>query len=698
MTTTIALTESEPFLTAVAGQRIPRRAWAQVSEMSGLLNEAARVLQAAKRQTELLQRRAYFDGRAAGIAHAHAESIKHVLDAERQARELVAASELRIVELAISIVERIAPRLGQADLVAALASEGLAAIREERHICLRINSAAEKSVRPMLDRWQGAHPEVETVELVIDPQLDPMACVVETELGRIEVSLPGATAGRADHPRRGCSGTVRMNASRSPEPDRLLAALRTVETLKRVGRVAEARGTLIRATGVNARIGEVCELREPGNGQVLTAEVVGIERGMALLMPLGTLEGLSADTEVVSKGFQATVGAGDGLLGRTLDALGNVVDGHPAPAELARVPVYRDAPNAMTRIPIRRPYHTGVRALDTVLTVGEGQRVGIFGPAGGGKSTLLGMLARSAADVNVIVLLGGRGREVREFIDDNLGAEALRKSVIVVGTSDRPALERARAAHVGTAIAEYFRDQGKRVLLLLDSVTRFARALRDVGLAVGEPPARRGYPLSVFSALPRLFERTGNNEHGSITAFYTVLLEGASHATPGQSREGCDACVARVAMDGHPGLARSRDCAAQCPGPTMSRRTPAQEEEGDPIGDEVRSILDGHICLSRKLAAASHFPAIDVLTSASRVMPRVVQPVHLRAAWSLRKQLAKYQDVELLLQTGEYKRGSDAEADEAIRNIPAIRKLLQQPADQPSGFDESVVALTGIVK
>jgi type III secretion protein N (ATPase) len=423
--------------------------------------------------------------------------------------------------------------------------------------------------------------------------------------------------------------------------------LRNVDTLKRVGRVAEAHGTLIRATGVNARIGEVCELREPGSRQVLTAEVVGIERGMALLTPLGTLDGLSADTEVVSKGFQATVGAGDGLLGRILDALGNVVDGGPAPANLAGVPVYRDAPNAMTRIPIRQPFHTGVRALDTVLTVGEGQRVGIFAAAGGGKSTLLGMLARSAADVNVIVLLGERGREVREFIDDNLGAEGLRKSVIVVATSDRPALERSRAAYVGTAIAEYFRDQGKRVLLLLDSVTRFARALRDVGLAVGEPPARRGYPPSVFSALPRLFERTGNNEHGSITAFYTVLLE---------------------------------------------------DEEGDPIGEEVRSILDGHVYLSRKLAAANHYPAIDVLASASRVMPRVAQPAHLRAAASLRKQLAKYQDVELLLQIGEYKRGSDAEADEAIRNIPAIRKLLQQPADQLSGFDESVVALTGIVK
>jgi type III secretion protein N (ATPase) len=430
-------------------------------------------------------------------------------------------------------------------------------------------------------------------------------------------------------------------------PDRLVTALRSVETLKRVGRVAEARGTLIRATGVNARIGEVCELRDPGSRQLLTAEVVGIERGMALLTPLGTLDGLSSDTEVVSKGFRATVAVGNGLLGRTVDALGNVVDGQPAPVGLTPVPVYRDSPNAMTRTPIRQPFHTGVRALDAVLTVGEGQRVGIFAAAGGGKSTLLGMLSRSAADVSVIVLLGERGREVREFIDDNLGAEGLRKSIIVVATSDRPALERGRAAYVGTAIAEYFRDQGKRVLLLLDSVTRFARALRDVGLAVGEPPARRGYPPSVFSALPRLFERTGNNDRGSITAFYTVLLE---------------------------------------------------DEEGDPIGEEVRSILDGHVYLSRKLAAANHFPAIDVLASASRVMPRVAQPAHLRAAGLLRKHLAKYQDIELLLQIGEYKRGSDADADEAIRNIPVIRKLLQQASEQRSGFDESVAALIGMLK
>ena len=428
------------------------------------------------------------------------------------------------------------------------------------------------------------------------------------------------------------------------KPDPLLEALAALDPVKRVGRVAEAYGTLIRVTGIAARIGELCELHDPATGHLLTAEVVGIGRGLCMLTPLGALDGISTSTEVVSRGRQATVGAGMGLLGRVVDALGNVIDGKPAPAGLTPTPVYRDAPNPLTRSLVGKPFPTGVRAIDSVLTVGAGQRVGVFAAAGGGKSTLLGMLARGcSADVIVIVLVGERGREVREFIEDNLGSEGLRKSVVVVATSDRPAVERARAAYVGTAIAEHFRDQGRRVLLLLDSVTRFARALRDVGLAVGEPPARRGYPPSVFSTLPRLFERSGNDERGSITAFYTVLLE---------------------------------------------------EDAGDPIGDEVRSILDGHIYLSHKLAAAHHFPAIDVLNSASRTMGRVAQPLHLKAAANLRRQLAKFQEMELLVQIGEYKGGTDPEADEAIRNIGRIRQLLQQPADQLCGYDEAVAQLT----
>lgn len=416
--------------------------------------------------------------------------------------------------------------------------------------------------------------------------------------------------------------------------DPMLDALSRVSTIERVGRVAEAYGTLIRATGLKASIGELCELRHPrGDGDAfhLAAEVVGVSRQHTLLTPLGALDGVSPDTEVVATGRQAAVHAGDGLLGRILDAHGQPLDDKgPVPGPLQAMPIYAASPNPLSRTLIERPFSTGVRAIDAMLAAGEGQRMGIFAVAGGGKSTLLGMLARGGdADVNVIALVGERGREVNEFIHDNLGAQGLARSIVVVATSDRPALERSRAAWVATAIAEHFRDRGKRVLLLLDSVTRFARALRDVGLAVGEPPARRGFPPSVFSALPMLFERAGNNQKGSITAFYTVLAE--------------------------------------------------DEDGGDPIVEEVRSILDGHIVLSRKLAAAYHYPAIDVLTSLSRTMPRVVDPAHQRAAGQLRKVLAKYNDIELLLQLGEYKRGSDPDADMAIDRIGPVRKLLQQP-------------------
>lgn len=438
----------------------------------------------------------------------------------------------------------------------------------------------------------------------------------------------------------------------SASHDALLAgAINRACAVERVGKVAEAYGTLIRATGLKAAIGELCELRNPpSEGRAdfqLAAEVVGISRQHTLLTPLGALDGVSATTEVYATGRQATVRAGDGLLGRVLNAHGEPIDGLGPVHGGVPAPIYAASPNPLTRKLIERPFSTGVRAIDSVLSVGEGQRLGIFAVAGGGKSTLLGMLARGGdADVNVIALVGERGREVNEFILDNLGAQGLARSVVVVATSDRPALERSRAAWVATAIAEHFRDRGKRVLLLLDSVTRFARALRDVGLAVGEPPARRGYPPSVFSALPGLFERAGNNDKGSITAFYTVLME--------------------------------------------------DEDGSDPIAEEVRSILDGHIVLSRKLAAAYHYPAIDVLASLSRTMPRVVDAAHQRAAGQLRKYLAKHQDIELLLQLGEYQRGTDPEADIAIDRIEPIRRLLQQPASELEPFEHSARALHGL--
>lgn len=421
----------------------------------------------------------------------------------------------------------------------------------------------------------------------------------------------------------------------------LLHALRSKETLRRVGRVAEAHGTLVRVTGINAAIGELCMLENPEAGFSLPAEVVGISGSHTLLTPLGQLEGISTATMVTATGRKASVGVGDAVLGRILDANGHPLDDLGTIETSHSVSVYGDAPNPLKRRRIHSPLPTGVRAIDALLTIGEGQRAGIFAAAGGGKSTLLGMLARGAsADVNVIVLVGERGREVNEFIQDSLGQEGLARSVVVVATSDRPALERSRVAYVGTAIAEYFRSRGKRVLLLMDSVTRFARALRDVGLAMGEPPVRRGFTPSVFSALPRLFERAGNDEHGSITAFYSVLVE--------------------------------------------------DEDGTDPIAEEVRSILDGHIVLSRKLAAANHFPAIDILASTSRVMPMVAGPAHRDAAGDFRRHMAKYNEIEMLLQLGEYSPGSDEEADAAIEKHDAMINLLRQPPEQLARFDATV--------
>jgi type III secretion protein N (ATPase) len=338
---------------------------------------------------------------------------------------------------------------------------------------------------------------------------------------------------------------------------------------------------------------------------------------------------------------------GDGLLGRVLDGLGRPLDADTAgPLQADRFyPVFADAPDPMRRRIIKDPMPLGVRAIDGLLTCGEGQRMGIFAAAGGGKSTLLGMLVKgAAADVIVIALIGERGREVREFIENELGEEGCRRSVIVCATSDKSSMERAKAAYVATAIAEYFRDQGRKVLFLMDSVTRFARAQREIGLAAGEPPTRRGFPPSVFATLPKLMERVGMNDRGSITALYTVLVEG--------------------------------------------------DDMTEPIADETRSILDGHIILSRNLAAANHYPAIDILASTSRVQNAVVSREHRAAAGRLRELMAKYAEVELLVKIGEYKRGGDATTDEAIDKIEVIREFLKQRTEDRSPFASAQAGLS----
>jgi flagellum-specific ATP synthase len=414
---------------------------------------------------------------------------------------------------------------------------------------------------------------------------------------------------------------------------------------RRTGTIAEAVGLTIEVTGLNGTVGELVRL--PAVQGYVPAEIVGFRGDRALLMPLGELAGLAAGAEVEALGGPLTVPVGEGLLGRVLDGLGRPIDGK-GPLVGGRRPVGGGtAPDPLTRSAVDTPLPTGVRVIDGLLTCGRGQRIGIFAGSGVGKSTTLGMIARYAAsDVNVICLVGERGREVREFLERDLGPEGLARSVIVVATSDTPALVRIKATWVATAIAEAFRDQGLDVLLLMDSITRLAMAQREVGLAAGEPPALRGYPPSVFSTLPRLLERAGCGETGAITAFYTVLVEG--------------------------------------------------DDLTEPVTDTARGTLDGHIVLSRAMAGENHYPAVDVLASVSRVMPAVVSGEHLASAAALRGLLAAYSDARDLISVGAYQRGANPQVDRALRLLPEIHRFLRQRPDEPTSFEDTVAAL-GII-
>ncbi len=425
-------------------------------------------------------------------------------------------------------------------------------------------------------------------------------------------------------------------------------AMRTVTPVAIRGRVEQVVGTIIRAVVPGVCMGELCILSNPWDDWKLNAEVVGFIKNIALLSPLGNMQGISPATEVIPTGEILSVNVGHELLGRVLDGLGQPIDGGPPLRTRTRYPLTADAPNPMTRKIIDHPITLGLRALDGILTCGEGQRMGVFAAAGGGKSTLLSSILKGcSAEVCVLALIGERGREVREFIEHDIGKDGLRKAVLVVSTSDRSSMERLKAAYTATAIAEYFRDQGKSVLLMMDSVTRFARAQREIGLAAGEPPTRRGFPPSVFSELPRLLERAGNSSKGSITALYTVLVEG--------------------------------------------------DDMTEPVADETRSILDGHIVLSRKLASANHYPAIDIQASVSRVMNSIVSKTHRANAERLRQLLAKYAEIELLVQIGEYTKGGDPEADAAIEHMPKIKAFLCQKQDEKSSFEETLAMLEKVV-
>ena len=429
--------------------------------------------------------------------------------------------------------------------------------------------------------------------------------------------------------------------------DALKAKLAGVSTLRPVGRVLAVTGLALRFSMPGVRVGDVVHVKR--RGEPLACEVVGFEGGEAIGMPLGALAGVGPDDEVESTGGGFVVRAGDALLGRVVDGLGRPLDGGSPLSGGALVAVDRDPPSALERRPVSRAMATGVKVLDGLLTLGEGQRVGLFAGSGVGKSTLLGAIARGAeVDVVVVALVGERGREAGEFLEHALGVEGRAKSVVVVATSDEAALVRLRAAQVATAYAEHFRDAGARVLLLVDSVTRFARAQREVGLAAGEPPARRGYPPSVFAMLPRLLERSGQGARGSITAIYTVLVEGGD-------------------MD-------------------------------EPIADEVRGVLDGHVVLDRALAARGRYPAVDVTVSLSRVMDAIVSPEHRDAARRLRALVSTYEAKRDLVTLGAYAKGSDRELDEALAKMPKIEKLLRQDPREKSAIEDTVRALADAVR
>jgi FliI/YscN family ATPase len=413
------------------------------------------------------------------------------------------------------------------------------------------------------------------------------------------------------------------------------------------GTVARVIGLLVESDGPAASVGEICEIRSD-RGFTLPAEVVGFRDGRLLSVPLGETTGIRPGDPIVSTGQALTVPVGEALIGRVIDGLGRPIDGRGPLNTTADALLRPPAINPMAREPVTKPLGTGVRAIDGMLTCGLGQRMGVFGGSGVGKSTLLGMMARGTeADVVVLGLVGERGREVRSFLEHDLGPDAMDRSVVVVSTSDSPPLARQRAAYAATAIAESFRDAGKHVLLIMDSITRFAMAQREVGLAAGEPPTAKGYPPSVFARLPGLLERAGAlRGRGSITAFYTVLVEGDDH--------------------------------------------------NEPIADAVRGILDGHIVLNRELAARNHYPAIDVLQSISRTMPAVTTPAHRERSGAVREWLATLRESEDLICVGAYVPGSNPRIDSAISHRDAVEAFLCQPADTSGRLADAVTALTSL--
>jgi flagellum-specific ATP synthase len=438
---------------------------------------------------------------------------------------------------------------------------------------------------------------------------------------------------------------VLWTMSKPLEATKYIEHLKQMDPVRVNGKVIQVIGLTVESEGPDASIGDVCHIYPLKSKEPLKAEVVGFRNNRVILMPLGELHSIGPGCDVVATGKPLTVAVGHELLGKVLDGLGQPLDGSFLPSRMTQYSTHRAPSNPLNRPRVNEPLSVGIRCIDGLLTIGKGQRVGIFAGSGVGKSTLLGMVARNtSADVNVIALIGERGREVLDFIERDLGPEGLARSVVIVATSDQPALIRIKGALIATSIAEFFRDHGLNVMLMMDSVTRYAMAQREVGLAVGEPPATRGYTPSVFAGLPKLLERSGTGPKGSITAFYTVLVEG--------------------------------------------------DDMNEPIADAVRGILDGHIVLDRNLAHRGHYPAIDVLSSVSRVMNEIVPEEQKDAAEFLKKQLSVYKDSEDLINIGAYQRGSNAEIDLSLQYIQSIWNFTRQKTNEKVNYDEAQERLT----
>lgn len=428
----------------------------------------------------------------------------------------------------------------------------------------------------------------------------------------------------------------------------LCRGIRMNSFYKTYGKIEQIVGMTVEASGINCNIGDVCKIAVKPGKKYVTAEVVGFKDGKVMLMPYSDMDGIGYGSFVENTGEKLMINVSNSLIGRTVDALGEPIDGKEALSGGTLYSINGMRSNPLERPPIAKPLEFGVKAIDGMLTIGKGQRMGIFAGSGVGKSTLMGMIARNIkADVNVIALVGERGREVMEFIDRDLGPEGVKRSVLVVATSDQPALMRSKCALTATTIAEYFKDQGKDVLLMMDSLTRYCMAEREIGLSIGEPPVARGYTPSIYASLPKLLERCGNFKTGSITGIFTVLVEG--------------------------------------------------DDSNEPVSDTVRGIIDGHIMLSRKIAMKNHYPAIDITASISRLMSEIVSGEHKANASKIRKIMSLYQENADLISIGAYKTGSNPELDDAIGRMPAINEFLQQPVDVKVEFSDTVDMINEIL-